>query len=246
MYIKGKILGICTAACAAVFVGTAVAAWYADSSEYVFSGNVTVEGVIGNTGTVTIPEEQKGQSICYGAPKDASDTSYWLYSDSAGSENLTLEYTFNFSNVTKNSAFMISVSAEDENEGGKEYNSAYGVTTNGNLSSYKHAVDKEYIADVNEAEIEYISEGSKGVTFSKSDNIFTFKMDEDEHYAKVVITFKWGKAFTGEDGEVSNPYYIYRDYTTNEKKLEATDTLAYIAECLSGVQYKIVFTPVRL
>ena len=71
-------------------------------------------------------------------------------------------------------------------------------------------------------------------------------MDEDEHCAKVVITFKWGKAFTGEDGEVSNPYYIYRDYTTNEKKLEATDTLAYIAECLSGVQYKIVFTPVRL
>ena len=246
MYIKGKILGICTAACAAVFVATAVAAWYADSSEYVFSGNVTVEGVIGNTGTVTIPEEQKGQSICYGAPKDASDTSYWLYSNSAGSENLTLEYTFNFSNVTSNSAFMISVSVEDENEGGKKYNSAYGVTANGDWASYKHAVDMEYIADVSEAEIEYISEGSKGVTFSKSDNIFTFKMDEEEHYAKVVITFKWGKAFTGEDGEACNPYYIFRGYTTNEQKLKATDTLAYIAECLSGVQYKIVFTPVRL
>ena len=71
-------------------------------------------------------------------------------------------------------------------------------------------------------------------------------MDEEGHYAKVVITFKWGKAFTGEDGEAKNPYYIYRDYTTNEQKLKATDTLAYIAECLSGVQYKIVFTPVRL
>ena len=239
-------MGICTAACAAVFVATAVAAWYADSSEYVFSGNVTVEGVIGNTGTVTIPEEQKGQSICYGAPEEASDTSYWLYSDSAGSENLTLEYTFNFSNVTSNSAFMISVSVEDENEGGKKYNSAYGVTANGDSASYKHAVEKEYIADVGEAEIEYISEGSKGVTFSKSDKIFTFKMNEEEHYAKVVITFKWGKAFTGEDGEACNPYYIYRNYTTNEQNLEATDTLAYIAECLSGVQYKIVFTPVRL
>ena len=246
MYIKGKILGICTAACAAVFVATAVAAWYADSSEYVFSGNVTVEGVIGNTGTVTIPDDQKGQSICYGAPKDASDTSYWLYSDSAGSENLTLEYTFNFSNVTSNSAFMISVSVEDENEGGKKYNSAYGVTANGDSASYKYAVEKGYIADVGEAEIEYISEGSRGVTFSKSDNIFTFKMDEDEHCAKVVITFKWGESFTGEDDEACNPYYIYRDYTTNEQKLEATDTLAYIAECLSGVQYKIVFTPVRL
>ena len=246
MYIKGKILGICTAACAAVFVATAVAAWYADSSEYVFSGNVTVEGVIGNTGTVTIPDEQKGQSICYGAPEEASDTSYWLYSDSAGSENLTLEYTFNFSNVTSNSAFKISVSVEDENEGGKKYNSAYGVTANGDSASYKYAVEKGYIADVGEAGIEYISEGSKGVTFSKSDNIFTFKMDEDEHYAKVVITFKWGKEFTVEDGEACNPYYIYRDYTTNEQKLEATDTLAYIAECLSGVQYKIVFTPARL
>ena len=246
MYIKGKILGICTAACAAVFVATAVAAWYADSSEYVFSGNVTVEGVIGNTGTVTIPEEQKGQSICYGAPEEASDTSYWLYSDSAGSENLTLEYTFNFSNVTSNSAFKISVSAEDKNEDGKEYNSAYGVTANGDSASYKHAVEKEYIADVNEAGIEYISEGSRGVTFSKSDNIFTFKMDEDEHYAKVVITFKWGEVFKDGNDEACNPYYIYRNYTTNEQKLEATDTLAYIAECLSGVQYKIVFTPVRL
>ena len=49
MYIKGKILGICTAACAAVFVGTAVAAWYADSSEYVFSGNVTVEDSVRNS-----------------------------------------------------------------------------------------------------------------------------------------------------------------------------------------------------
>ena len=246
MYIKGKILGICTAACAAVFVGTAVAAWYADSSEYIFSGNVTVEEVIGNTGTVIIPEEQKGQSICYGAPEEASDTSYWLYSGSPGSENLTLEYTFNFSNVTKDSAFKISVSVEDENERGKEYNSAYGVTANGNLASYKYAVEKGYIAAVSEAEIEYISEGSKGVTFSKSDNIFTFKSDEDEHCAKVVITFKWGKKFTDEDGAVYNPYYIYRDYTTNEQKLEATDTLAYIAECLSGVLYKIVFTPVRL
>ena len=226
--------------CALAFVGVSFSAWYVSgTTQYSFGGNVVVEDVIGGNVQVSIGPDQAEQSVVYGAPSEAVNAKTWLYSDGLSTENLTLTYDFTFSGVTAATAFVVSVSATDSNAGGVTYTSQFGSQYN-KQASYRHAVDAGYIADVSEVTITYTQSGNGGgLSYDSSTNTFRFTGENTSCEAHLTFEFHWGEEFDGQ-----NPYSSYKDLTGETARIEAADTLAYIAECLKEVTYSIVFTPV--
>ena len=235
-----KLLAIGAVLCALAFVGVGFSAWYmSGTTQYSFGGNVTVEDIIGSNASVTIGSGQGDQSVIYGAPDDAVNASTWLYSDGLSTENLTLEYDFTFDGVTAASAFALTVTASDSNAGGIQYTSQFGSSYN-KTASYLMAVNNGYIASAEDVAITYTSSGvNSGISYDTSTKTFKFTGDLSTCTAHVTFKFSWGSSFDGE-----NPYYTYKDLTDEDARIKAADTLAYIAACLSGVSYSIVFTPV--
>lgn len=236
-----RALALSSAAFAAAFVSVGFAAWYVSGpSAYEFKGNVSVEGVVGNTASVVIPEDQLNQSVSYGSPEEAAGAGNvsWLYSDGSECENLTLEYDLTFENVTPESCLILSLDVRKPAE--SSFSAPYGPFGYSS-AGYDVALAAGYIAPVAEAEIELTDKQGVVVVNSsvKEDNSVTiiFSADQQVYSARLSITFKWGVTFDGE-----NPYYAYKDLSSEEERLAAANTLAHIAACLEDVGYVIRFT----
>lgn len=234
-----KSLAVCAVVSVLAFIGVGFSAWYVSgTSSQSFSGNVQVGVVVGGAADVTIADEQENQSVVYAAPSDATDSSKWIFSDGEIAENLMLEYDFTFSNVTSNMFLGMSVVVNDANEGGVDYVSQFGEEYN-KKAEYRAAVEKGYIADVSEVEIDVKVTTIGSVSYQKDGNIFSISGQSNGGSAHATLTFSWGEFFDGK-----NPYYKYAELTDEAERTEAADTLAYIAACLEGVTYSIVFTPI--
>lgn len=237
------VIALLSVACIA---GVGYSAWVITGSHAPeLSGNVTVDGVIDNITSVTVGESEGNQSLSYGAPSEAADGTGWLYSDGASSENLSLVYHFTFSNYAEGSSFALGISVSD-GKSDAVYSSpfsSYSETLeglslyDGGQASYESAVSRGFISDASAAHISVkVGEGSD---LSYADGIFSFSgTSQSSCTAEVTITFSWGELFGGE-----NPYYKYKDLTSAKDRIEAADTLAYIAACLEDVRYTIKFTP---
>lgn len=237
-----RTLAVGTALCAAAFVSVGFASWYITGQPtYDFESNVSVEGVVGNTANVVISSDQLKQSVVYGSPSEAAMAagSSWLYSDGELQENLTLTYDLTFENVTSASCLVMELNVIKPSSTAFEasFSQSFGYSS----ASYDIAVEAEYIAPVEQAEIEVTNQ--KGVTaiYSQYDGnnsvTFTFDTSAPEHSARVTISFLWGDMFGGK-----NPYYTFKDLTDEAEQLEAADTLAHIEACLDRVGYQIRFT----
>ena len=219
-------------------------AWLISGSDVPdFQGNVTVDGVTDNSFIVSVGDGEEVQSLHYGAPAEAVGASGWLYSDGSAQESLKLEYNFTFSNYTSGSSFEIDISVADGKDGQiyssqfADYAAMYAGLNlyDGKEASYECAVSEGFIADVSEATITVEAEENSCLTYENG--TFTFVGGTDGSCtAKVTITFDWGELFGGE-----NPYNSYKDLTDGKQRVEAADTLAYLAACLEDVSYKITF-----
>ncbi len=242
---SGKVLVSLFAATAVLGVAAiGFSAWVINDSRLPeLQGNVSVDVVNDNSFTVTVGEGEELQSLNYGAPAEAAEASGWLYSDGATKENLTLVYNFTFSNYTAGSSFSIEVSAAD-GKSGSVYTSPYvsylqsydGLKLyDGQEASYSNAVSAGLISDVSAVEI--TADVGAGSNIAYDNGIFTFISYTNRTCTlKVELTFSWGGLFGGE-----NPYYSYRNLTGDKARVEAADTLSYLAACLNGVNYKITF-----
>lgn len=245
---SGKII-VASLAVAAALCVTAVgfSAWLVGGSETPeLTGNVTVDGVVDKSFVVAVGEGEGSQSLCYGAPAEAAVSYGWLYSDGASQENLTLVYNFTFSNYSQGTSFRLNISASDGKSASVyssdfvRYSDMYeGLTLyDGQEASYLSAVQKGFIADVSSAQIS--AEIPSGSPLTYSDGAFTFSEGGSQPFTvKVSITFAWGEAFGGE-----NPYNTYKNLTEGKDRIEAVDTLSYLAACLEGVSYKITFAKI--
>ena len=234
------------AASTAAFVSVGFAAWYVTGErEYpVHDGNVVVEGVLGNTASITFPDEQRNQSVVYGAPEDAVPgegllPQYWIYSDGENIENLTLEYDITFENIIAPSRFEISITAEDNSEG-EAYVPSFSEDFEYGEASYESAVEAGFIRGVEEAEISFQTDDTGNVVYQEG-GIVTLSGLVSASTAHIEISFLWGEKFNGE-----NPYKIFKDYTEESDRLYAAETLSYIEACLKDVTYVISFTRVAV
>lgn len=236
-YGKGALIAAGAVACAAA-IGIGAATWHISGQHsYDFSGNVQFEGVEGNTVAVSIPDDERGQSISYSSPPEAVNAGGWLYSDGADKENLKITYNVTFSEVTSTSALALTVTAADGKGGGVAYEPKFDSDFAYTTASYAQAVSAGYIASAEDAEIEVDLGGQSGlVAFNKQNNTFSFSDEAEGSTVQISITFAWGERFGG-----GNPYDTFKDYTDAADRAEAAETLAYIAACLENVTFKVTF-----
>lgn len=224
---------------AAAITAAGFGAWViTGTTSFDFSGNVQVEGVVGDVMRVEIGAGQENQSISYSSPAEAVNADGWLRSDGQSAEQLVLEYDLTFTGVVPGRFVSLELSAAD----GKS-NAVYESRFEGcedRPASYAAAVEAGYIKDISQSTVktEDLSEGVGVQKLPDGELLFTFGESDEPYTAHLTITFMWGDAFNN-----ANPYYMYKDYTDPQQQLQAADTLAYIEACLSEVTFKVRFVP---